>query len=49
MPALLLGKKIAKRLREVLSLIGKQTCLHRENLSKPRKLIPLKLYKCMAQ
>jgi hypothetical protein len=31
MPALLLGKKVAKRLREVLSLIGIQTYLHREN------------------
>jgi hypothetical protein len=32
MPALLLGKKDAKRLREVLNLIGKQTYIHRENL-----------------
>jgi hypothetical protein len=36
MPALLLGKKVAKRLRDVLNLIGKQTYLHRENQSKPR-------------
>ncbi len=40
MPALLLGKKVAKRLREVLNLIAKQTYLHRENLSKPRKPKP---------
>jgi len=37
LPALLLGKKVAKRLRNLLSLIAKQTYLHRENLSKPRK------------
>lgn len=48
MPALLLGKKVAKRLREVLTLIGKQTYLHRENLSKPRKPKP-KPHKYMTQ
>jgi hypothetical protein len=48
MPALLLGKKVAKRLREVLKLIGKQTFLHRENLSKPRKP-KRKPHKFMAQ
>lgn len=48
MPALLLGKKVAKRLREVLTLIAKQTYLHRENLSKPRKPKP-KLHKHMVQ
>ena len=48
MPALLLGKKVAKRLREVLNLIAKQTYLHRENLSKPRKPKP-KPHKHMAQ
>jgi hypothetical protein len=48
MPALLLGKKVAKHLREVLNLIAKQTYLHRENLSKPRKPQP-KPHKYMAQ
>ena len=37
LPALLLGRKVAKLLRNVLKLIAKQTYLHRENLSKPRK------------
>ena len=37
LPALLLGKKVVKLLRNVLQLIAKQTYLHRENLSKPRK------------
>ena len=40
LPALLLGKKVAKLLRNVLKLIAKQTYLHRENLSKPRKSRP---------
>lgn len=48
MPALLLGKKVAKHLREVLNLIAKQTYLHRENLSKLRKPKP-KPHKHMAQ
>jgi hypothetical protein len=48
MPALLLGKKVARHLREVLKLLGKQTCLHRENHSKPRKPRP-KSHKFMAQ
>ena len=48
MPALLLGKKVAKRLRGVLNLIAKQTYLHRENLLKLRKPKP-KPHKHMAQ
>lgn len=48
MPALLLGKKVAQSLREVLNLIGKQTYVHRENQSKPRKPKP-KPHKFMAQ
>ncbi|MDQ1815928.1 hypothetical protein RBA41_21765 [Massilia sp. CCM 9210] len=48
MPALLLGKMVARRLREVLNLIAKQTYLHRENLSKPRKPKP-KPHKHLAQ
>lgn len=48
MPALLLGKKIAKHLREVLKLLGKRTYLHRENQSKPRKARP-KPHKFMTQ
>ena len=37
LPALLLGRKVARLLRNVLKLIAKQTYPHRENLSKPRK------------
>ena len=37
LPALLLGRKVARLLRNVLTLIAKRTYLHRENLSKPRK------------
>jgi hypothetical protein len=37
LPALLLGKKVAKMVRNVLQLVGKHTYVHRENLSKPRK------------
>ena len=37
LPALLLGKKVAKLLRAVLALLAKHTCVHRANLSKPRK------------
>jgi len=48
LPALLLGKKVAKLLRNVLKLIAKQTYLHRENLSKPRKSRP-KPHKHMSQ
>jgi len=48
LPALLLGKKVAKMLRNVLTLIAKRTCLHRENLSKPRKTGP-KPHKHMSQ
>ena len=48
LPALLLGKKVAKLLRNLLTLIAKQTYLHRENLSKPRKSRP-KPHKYMSQ
>lgn len=48
MPALLLGKKVAGRLRGVLKLIAKQTYLHRENVSKPRST-KLKPHKYMTQ
>ena len=48
LPALLLGRKVARRLRNVLRLIAKQTYLHRENLSKPRKPGP-KPHKYMTQ
>ena len=48
LPALLLGKKVAKLLRNVLKLVAKQTYLHRENLSKPRKPGP-KPHKHMTQ
>jgi hypothetical protein len=37
LPALLLGKKVAKLLRKVLHLVAQHTYVHRENLSKPRK------------
>ena len=37
LPALLLGKKVAKLLRIVLCLVAKHTYVHRKNLSKPRK------------
>jgi len=40
LPALLLGKKVAKLLRNVLKLIAKRTYLHQENLSAPRKSRP---------
>ncbi|WP_051068197.1 IS4 family transposase [Janthinobacterium sp. CG3] len=48
LPALLLGKKVAKLLREVLRLIAKRTHIHRENLSKTRKTRP-KPHKHMIQ
>jgi len=48
LPALLLGKKVTKLLRNVLTLIAKRTYLHRENLSKPRKSGP-KPHKHMSQ
>ena len=48
LPALLLGRKVARLLRNVLRLIAKQTYLHRENLSKPRKPGP-KPHKYMTQ
>jgi Transposase DDE domain len=48
LPALLLGKKVVKLLRNVLKLIAKQTYLHRENLAKPRRSRP-KPHKHMAQ
>jgi len=48
LPALLLGKKVAKLLRNVLKLIAKQTYLRQENLSEPRKPRP-KPHKHMSQ
>ena len=48
LPALLLGRKVARLLRNVLRLIVKQTYLDRENLSKPRKPGP-KPHKYMTQ
>ena len=48
LPALLLGRKVARLLRNVLKLIAKQTYIHRENLSKPRKPGP-KPHKYMTQ
>ena len=48
LPALLLGKKVAKLLRDVLQLIAKQTYHHRKNLSKLRKPRP-KPHKHMTQ
>jgi hypothetical protein len=48
LPALLMGKNVAKLLRNVLKLIAKQTYLHQENLSKPRKPRP-KPHKLMTQ
>ena len=37
LPALLLRKKVAKLLRNVLHLVAQHIYVHRENLSKPRK------------
>ena len=37
LPALLLGKKVAKLLRDMLGLVATHTYVHRKNLSKPRK------------
>ena len=48
LPALLLGKKVAKLLRVVLRLVAQHTYVHRENLSKPRKPGP-KPHKYMTQ
>lgn len=48
LPALLLGRRVAKLLRDVLRLIAKQTYLHREHRSKPRKPGP-KPHKYMTQ
>ena len=48
MPALLLGIKVARHLRDMLKLLGKHTYLHRENQSKPRRARP-KPHKFMAQ
>lgn len=48
LPALLLGKKVAKLLRNVLQLIARQTYLHRVILSKSRKPRP-KPHKFMTQ
>jgi hypothetical protein len=48
LPALLLGKKVAKLLRNVLNLIAKQTYIHIDSLSKPRNF-GRKPHKHMAQ
>ena len=48
LPALLLGKKVAKLLRAVLRLVAQHTYGHRENLSKPRRPGP-KPHKYMTQ
>ena len=48
LPALLLGKKVARLLRVVLRLVAQHTYVHRENLSKPRKPGP-KPHKYMTQ
>lgn len=48
LPALLLGKKVVKLLRNVFRLIAKQTYRQVENLAKPRKSRP-KPHKHMAQ
>jgi hypothetical protein len=48
LPALLLGKKVAKLLRVVLRLVATRTYVHREKISKPRKPRP-KPHKYMAQ
>lgn len=48
LPALLLGKKVAKLLRVVLRLVAQHTYVHRQNLSKPRKPGP-KPHKYMTQ
>ena len=48
LPALLLGKKVAKLLRVVLRLVAQHTYVHQENLSKPRKPGP-KPHKYMTQ
>ena len=48
LPALLIGKKVVKLLRNVFRLIAKQTYRHVENLAKPRKSRP-KPHKHMAQ
>jgi len=48
LPALLLGKKVANLLRNLLRLVAKHTYRHRENVSKPRKAGP-KPHKPMTQ
>ena len=48
LPALLLGKKAVKLMRNVLKLVAKQTYRHVENLAKPRKSRP-KPHKHMTQ
>jgi hypothetical protein len=48
LPALLLGRKVTKLLRMVLSLVAKHTYVHRKKLSKPRKS-GLKPHKYMTQ
>ena len=48
LPALLLGKKAIKLMRNVLRLVAKQTYRHVENLAKSRKSRP-KPHKHMTQ
>ena len=48
LPALLLGKKASKLLRNLLWLVAQHTYVHRKNLSKPRKPGP-KPHKYMTQ
>ena len=48
LPALLLGKSVAKLLQDVLSLISRKTHTHKEGQSKPRKHRP-KPHKFMTQ
>jgi hypothetical protein len=48
LPALLLGRKVSRLLRDLLTLIAKHTYLHRDNLSKPRRPGP-KPHKYMTQ
>lgn len=48
LPALLLGKRVAKMLRVVLRLVATHTYVHQENLSKPRTPGP-KPHKYMTQ
>jgi len=40
LPALLLGRKVTKMLRDVLRLLAQHTYVHREHVSRPRKPRP---------